>query len=44
MLYYDNQKVYKTYLKHLEENCKKYKKEKEDLNMKYISKTKAYFM
>ena len=37
MLYYDNQKVYKTYLKHLEENCKKYKKEKKDLNMKYIS-------
>ena len=37
MLYYDNDKVYETYLKNLEENCKKYNKTKDDLNMKYIS-------
>ena len=37
MQYYDNEKIYKEYLKNLEENCKKYNKDKNDINMKYIS-------
>ena len=37
MTYYDNKKIYNDYLKNLEENCKKYNKDKDDINMKYIS-------
>ena len=37
MNYYDNEKIYKIYLKNLENNCKKYNKDKNDINMKYIS-------
>ena len=37
MQYYDNEKIYKNYEKNLEENCKKYNKDKTDINMKYIS-------
>ena len=36
-LYYDNEKIYKDYLRNLDENCKKYNKDKSDVNMKYIS-------
>ena len=37
MNYYDNEKIYKIYLQNLENNCKKYNKDKNDINMKYIS-------
>ena len=37
MQYYDNEKIYKDYLNNLEVNCKKYNKDKNDVNMKYIS-------
>ena len=35
--YYDNEKIYKSYLNNLENNCKKYNKDKDDINTKYIS-------
>ena len=40
MHYYDNEKIYKSFLKNWEENCKKYNTDKTDINTKYISITK----
>ena len=39
MDYYDNEKVYQDYLNNLEKNCKKFNKDKKDLNMQYVSIT-----
>ena len=37
--YYDNEKVYQDYLNNLEKNSKKFKKDKNDINLQYVSIT-----
>ena len=35
--YYDNEEIYSCYLKNLEKNCQKFKKDKNNINIRYIS-------